>query len=494
MTLSLVRVTRHLVVCRVLGSSAEGQRALVAAVERDLAQELQRALGARGPSGYWVLRRLDVATSVGAAWPAARMAASIARQVAEAVEDCARRGVDPANALWFPDRASFLARYLLDLAEGRARGRWEYAQFAGQLADPYAAPAVLAADEPDAVADALLLLSPAELEALAGSCDVEVLLRALDGTAEPVSVDPVLGALQRLASAGRLDIPGVALVLAAAAARGSGLPLTMLTRVATEVADALALLRASGNRRPQAVAAIRDGRWRDLQAITGATDGFLPLVSWSPADREGLAAALDDSAVTRSTTERAYTPFGGGLLLLPLLDDLGDWPPAVAGVAKLGTLTAALGRGRTLAPATDPVLRAALSVADDIDVAGWARALTDHDVREFDSRLRLFEVADEFLCLPASLGATPGGRLLSRIARAAYSELGRRLPGMASASPEYLWRNVTDIDAWVVFGDTEVTVELGHAPFAVLLSMTGLDRGSFVETAGSRRWILTTRC
>lgn len=493
MTAPVVRIKRHVVACRVLGPNPHGQRALVAAVERDLAQELQHALGATGPAGYWVLRRLDVTTTVGAAWPAPQMAAIIARQVAEAVEDRARRGVDPANALWFPDRAGFVARFLLDLAEGRARGRWEYAQFAGQLGDPYSGPAMLAADEPDVVADALLLLTPTELEAVAGSCDVETLMRALGEPAEPVSVDPLLSPLQRLASAGRLDMPGVALVVAVAAARGSGLRLTMLTTVAREVADVLALLQASGDRRPQSVAAIREARWRDLQAIAGPTDAFLPLVSWSPADREALAAALDAPAVTRSAGERAYTPFGGGLLLVPLLDDLGEWPLVEAGVAKLGTLTAALGRGRTLAPATDPVLRAALGVPDDVDVAAWAQALTDDDVREFDSRLGLSEIADEFLWLPVSLSGTPGGRLLSRIARAAYSELGRRLPGMASASPEYLWRNVTDVDAWVVFSDAEVVVELGHAPFAVLLSMTGLDRGNFVETAGSRRWILTTR-
>ena len=488
-----IRVQRHVADCRVLGSGPEGRRALLAALEHDLALDLEDALGAIGLTGYWVLRRLDVRACVGAAWSSPRMSGAVAREVACAVADRVRQGGDPETALWFPDRAAFVARFLLDLAEGRARERWEYAQFAELLRDPYAGPATLAADEPDVVADALLLLAPTELEIVASSCDGDALLQVLGGPSRPVSVEPLLLALRQLASAGRLEVPGVALVVAVTAARASGLPVATVSGAARELAGILDLLRAGGSRRPELVAAVRDGRWRDLVALVGPTDAFLPLVRWSPADRAALMTALEGPPLTRAEVDRVHTPFGGGLLLLPLLDDLGDWPATSAGVAKLACLTSALGRGRSLAPAADPVLRAALGVPDDLDVATWVEGLTDEDVRDLESRIRLAETSEAFLRLPATLGATAGGSLVSRVARAAYAELGRRLPGMASASPAYLWRNVLDLDASVVFGVAEVVVELGHAPLSVLLSLTGLDRGSFVEVEGSRRWTLTTR-
>ena len=134
------------------------------------------------------------------------------------------------------------------------------------------------------------------------------------------------------------------------------------------------------------------------------------------------------------------------------------------------------------------MLRAALGVSADLDLAEWLDEVPEAQLGTFEATVALPDGAEE---VALAVVASPASRLVGRVARAVVGELGRRLPGMASASPAYLWSNVLDVDAWVRFEEHEVTAELGHAPLSVLLSMTGLDRGTFV--VGEVRWTLTTR-
>jgi hypothetical protein len=65
---------------------------------------------------------------------------------------------------------------------------------------------------------------------------------------------------------------------------------------------------------------------------------------------------------------------------------------------------------------------------------------------------------------------------------------------MADASPPYFWTNVLDFPARVQLDDDRAIAELGNPPLHVLLSMTGLNRGSFrLAGCGDRVWTLTTR-
>ena len=494
MTIPDVHVQRHFVTCRVLGQGSAGESAVRAAVDDGLPSELEDAIGAVGLHGYWVVRRLDAHAQVGATWSSSQMGAVLARGIAAQVAEVARSGSDPENALWFPDRAAFVSRFLLDLAEGRADGRWEYAQFADLIGrgDPATA---LALAEPAIVAAAVLQLTPAELEAVAVALDGDAILAAL---AEPGSVDltPVLDAVRRLATAGRLAVPrAAALMVATTVARETGIPVGAVAAVAREVADALALVRDAGPDADELLSAVRDGRWRDVAAHTVATDSFLALVRWSAVDRAALTEVLAGPGRPVIEAERVYTTFGGGLLLVPLLDDLCDWPEATrdwpdgaVGAVRLLCVTAVLGRGTSVAAAADPVLRAALGVSADLDLTAWLDEVTEAHVGAFEATVALPDGAEE---VALAVGASPASRLVGRAAHALIGELGRRLPGMASASPAYLWRNVLDVDAWVTFGERDVVAELGHAPLSVLLSMTGLDRGTFV--VGEVRWTLTTR-
>jgi hypothetical protein len=127
-------------------------------------------------------------------------------------------------------------------------------------------------------------------------------------------------------------------------------------------------------------------------------------------------------------------------------------------------------------------------VSADLDLTAWLDEVTEAHVVTFEATVALPDGTEE---VALAVGASSASRLVGRAAHALIGEFGRRLPGMASASPAYLWRNVLDVDAWVTFGERDVVAELGHAPLSVLLSMTGLDRGTFV--AGEVRWTLTTR-
>jgi hypothetical protein len=336
---------------------------------------------------------------------------------------------------------------------------------------------------------------PSEVEAVAVALDGDAILATL---AEPGTVEltSVLAAVRRLSATGRLAVPNAAaLVLATTVARETRTPVGVVAAVAREVADAVALVRVAGPDADELLRAVRDGRWREVAAQVASTDSFLALVRWSAADRAALTEVLADPDRQVIGAERVHTPFGGGLLLVLLLEDLCDWaeatrgwPDEAIGALRLLCVTAALGRGTSVAAAADPVLRAALDVSADLDLVEWLDEVTEAQVGTFEETVALPGGADE---VALAVVASPASRLVGRVARAVVGELGRRLPGMASASPAYLWSNVLDVDAWVRFEEHEVVAELGHAPLSVLLSMTGLDRGTFV--CGEVRWTLMPR-
>jgi hypothetical protein len=66
---------------------------------------------------------------------------------------------------------------------------------------------------------------------------------------------------------------------------------------------------------------------------------------------------------------------------------------------------------------------------------------------------------------------------LAELASLVYGRFARRLPGFAQSSPEYLWRNVLDVDAWVDASATDVLFACARPPLQAMLSFTGMTRG-----------------
>lgn len=471
-----VVVGRHRVHARVVGDTRPGEPALLQAVTDGLAEALDEApVG----DGYWILRRVDASSRLGAAWSSTQMSRALARDIAGAVSDVQARGIDPERALWFPDRTAFLARFLQDLAEGRTSGRWEYAGLGDVLRGPGATLAALARDEPAEVAEALAALSVGVLELLAGQvADQESVLAHLAPRSATGEVTPVVATLSRLLAAGRHVGP---LLLAVRAAADHGLPLAAVRAPAVAAAGLAALT----SRHPGVTRALRDADWAALAPLG---EEFLGVVAWSAPERAALADALAAPAPPGATVaEVAHTPFGGAFLLAPLLDGLADWralPGPDADQLRLLVLTAALGRGTSLAPLADPVLRRLYGVAGNDDPLG-ALAGTP-----LPPGLEVAPVSDPVRLAGA---AGPTADLVAGAAAALLAALGRQLPGMAAASPAYLWTNVLDLDATVTWGEGEHLVELGHPPLAVLLAIAGLTSGSFrVRGHEEVRWTLTT--
>ncbi len=487
-----LRIQRLVSRCRVPRGTRAGP-ALAEALEQGLLAPLERVVATTELQGYWLIRRLDVRTGVGAEWSTAQMATTVAGAIGHAVSQRARRGRDSGEVLWFPDREAFLARLLLDHAQGRAGDRWEYAGFR-PLRSWHETAIALAGTEPDALWGALLRLNQGEVDELAERVEGDRLLEVLRAGAG--SVGPVLSALRTLRRTGRLAVTGsTGLVLAlAAAAETATATLPDVARPALDVAELVRLSAEAGAGSGRLLGAVSDGRWSDVSAVVGPTDTFLPLVQWSEADRAELVDALTTAPDVPGP--RMHTRFGGAFLLLPLLPDLWSWSRATDGwpvpdrvgpdrLAKLAVLAAALGTARFDAVLGDPALRIALAIPARLDLREYLASL---DPAPFMAEAGLVpdEPVDRWLRPPVA-------DFLGVVALAVLRDLGRRLPGMAGVTPAYLWHNVLDVEAWVSLEETEAVVELGRAPLSVLLSLTGLSRTSFVvEGAGERRWTLTS--
>jgi hypothetical protein len=465
--------------CVVLGGGPAADRAVRSALASDWPERLGDALAVAAPRGYWLVRSLTVGRRLSADWTSTDVATELAQAVVGALADKTRMTSDP-EVMWFPDRAAFLARLVLDLAGRRSHGRWEYAGLPDRLVD-------LARTEPDDLAAALGTLTAGELREVAAWIDPagerSLLLhyRASD--------DPgrLLAAWER---APRPDLPsggaGTALVLAVTAAADAA-GLAAVAGPALDVADLLDACR--GGARPALVAHVVAGRWAEAAELS-APDAVLPLVSWARDDRARLAAVFAaPRAQGPGPADRAWTPYGGCFVLLGVLHDLWSWSEATATwpdvdgapaerVARLLTVRAVLRHG-TREPLEDPLVRRALGCeVDPAVLADCPAALNEDHVRAFEA------------AAGPRLPAGPDADLFERAALASLAALGRSLAGMASASPEHLWHNVLDVPAWVTDEDERVVVELGHPPLGVLLSLAGLDRG-VLDVPGGVPWVLT---
>ena len=392
-------VRRHVVRTRVArgGAGRSVAAALGGALTRALADRLPALVPPGGDEGVWLVRRLDVRAAVSGAWPPGRIADVLARATLGTLTTTLGRGASGDTVLWFPDRAAFLARFLTDVASGRAAGRWEYAGLAGASARPAS---VLAADvirrEPAAALAALVRLAPADrrrLQDVLTAADAGAVLAALAEVAVAGPGDDpaplVAEALGRLLD--RSDLPedrrsgALALFLEVALVEGPAVPRGTDAR-ARDVADLANVLGAATD--PAVTAAVGAGDW----ARVGVDDmsRLAALVSWpAPARREAVRH-LTAGRARRAPPEGAAmtTGLGGMFLLLPLLQELpwddafAGWPPlerVPAGVLlRYLAVIGALGAGRNRAAAGDPVLRLALGVPGAVDAPAlhaWSAAV-----------------------------------------------------------------------------------------------------------------------
>lgn len=92
---------------------------------------------AQANPAVWRIRKLDLNFMVDTSAPgAADIAQSWSDRLVDGIHRIIERGVENEDLLCFPDRAAYLAQFVLDLVAGCAKGKWYYEEF--QSLDPLA--------------------------------------------------------------------------------------------------------------------------------------------------------------------------------------------------------------------------------------------------------------------------------------------------------------------------------------------------------------------
>jgi hypothetical protein len=454
----------------------------------------------------WFIRRLDVPVDVNAGWEPNAIARSWAQRISRTLAQDLSGAGDGSNVIRFPDRAAYLARFVVDAASGDAFSHWVYRSFAGLRALPVSAAirTALAVDPALGLA-ALQRLDLRELSVVVGAlteADAERGLDALAGDHDAMSLDASLPAAAAAwpaiaAQCDALSVPRAALALFVRAAAGG--------RLAALAAQAIATLAAVVRvRSPGTVSQLRAAllagdlvRVRAIAAPGTPVPELLARLSTAQFDA-ALRAVAPASAAQQAAIEPGQTRFGGALLLLPFLDALpldalaGDWPPlhgtSAPRVLRWLVLLKCLGQPRMDAVLHDPLLRDLFGIAPQIgwpQTAAWLGALGRTRGREL-ARLLLprprrgvgAPAADlAYLALPRSAGIDPlWQRALTVAACRVMREFAARLPGFEGSRCDYLYRNFLDLAATLEYEPARIAVRLGRPPLHLVLAMTGATR------------------
>jgi hypothetical protein len=468
-----------------------------------LADELAR-LELAEAGGVWLIRRLDVRLCLVAGGTMREAARALARQVVRQLERALAAGPDHPDVLWYPSRAAFVAHWLVDLCLDRTTGRWEYDEFGTLPAS--AAVRQLGTAEPSTIDEALRSLPAHELDNVLSEIapgDAAAIVHALCAGSRPNPVRAVAVAARSLLEAGRLPSDARRATLAVVLSLLEPSPVD--ADVARDLVTVIVALRTCGYAsRPDLLQALRTGDWTTAARL-GGYNVVTALSGWPAATRTEALATV--AAVQASPPgEAEHSALGGVFLLLPLLAEieLGTEAPPLDDVPaerviQLLAIIGVLGADRTGTLLADPWLHLALGIGvlDPAQITEWSRCLdtvsvAEHTLRHADGMAK--DQCDPTL-LQSTLLAPNAARALLQASSALLRELSSRLPGMATASAEHLHRNVLDLDATVHTDPERIVVELGQPPLNLLLSLTGMNRRTFVLPAtGDRPWILTQRC
>jgi hypothetical protein len=361
--------------------SPEGVRArLDSAIQKGLPYNLAALLDRLAPAsdpGIWLIRKVEVDLSVNMTWEFERMAEqwafSIARKLAYILQG---DGGDP-DALYFPDRPAYLARFMLDLVKGSAWGCWYYTAFEGLRLLPLSAVLrTTVCEDPSTGIRALLRMDAAStvqvVQSMNASDARSVLAIFLGKESSGLSVpEPREGLLHYVEA------------LRGLTGQGGGAASIEELRRSVEMSDWTAAYLQSADQRAEAGKISSSARRND------------------PAVKEQLRPLGGDRAQTTTGMEARFTPFGGGFFRLPMLASLkldeiaGAWPAAgeaSAGIAlRFTLLLKCLGQANARRAARDNLLRDLLAVPPALDegiLKNWQLKLSPEQLRGLLSAVR----------------------------------------------------------------------------------------------------------
>jgi drug/metabolite transporter superfamily protein YnfA len=364
----------------------------------------------------WLIRRLQIALDVNAGWERESLARAWAAQIRRWLDTTLRAGSDGENVVWFPDRAAYLGRFVVDVTQGRAWSKWYYEAFEGLRPLPISATLRTAiCDQPTVGRAALLQLPASELQQVLRALTASDARRILDGIAADASQEDEVRCLQAAwsvwesvegtsdtgieewhralriylqASRGMADVGGPPL-------RGAVLALLCLARC---------LLHGAMARGQEVLVALVQEDLSALYLAAGTADAevLLPWRRCSPAWVREVGETLLARRTGQATDQRAtvegpsYTAFGGLFLVLPLLDELPlvnathGWPDtedaAAVALVRFLLLVKCCGRNRAHRAFSDPLLRDLLGMPPALaldTLAGWQAGISAAHQQQF---------------------------------------------------------------------------------------------------------------
>ncbi|NOT54931.1 MAG: hypothetical protein HOP18_10025 [Deltaproteobacteria bacterium] len=419
-----------------------------ARLDEALTHQLAQTLSATFASWFsdtdpsiWVIRQLEINVDVNTAWERESLTRPWAQQIARELGAVMHDGEDRENVVRFPTRAAFLARFLIDAAEGRAWAKWYYESFAGlRLLPTSAALRTAIVDRPTSGRAALLELSPDELKKVLCALTTQDARTIVDRLAAAAPSGDALRCFEAVWATWRtIDWDSFASVdewrnvlrLYLAVSRDhldvDGLPLQ--TAVLALLRLARCLVSGSAAQGQQLLTALTSSDLAGLYAAAGTAnaEALAPLSCCPPAWVREVGQILIARHTGLATDDEEAAPgprstaFGGVFLLLPLLDELPlaeatyGWPHADEAAAI--TLVRALlllkccGRERARRAFYDPLLRDLLLLPPTITpevLADWQAGISAANVQAF---------LETFVGWHSARGAVHGEKLiLARIA------------------------------------------------------------------------------
>jgi hypothetical protein len=484
-------------------------------------------------SSVWLLREILIDLAVDAS-PSAELRTSVVwgEQLASEIRQMIERGANGSSSIRFPDRASYLAQWVRDMASGHASDKWYYSQFdslrilrtgtaiaEGILREPGSEcaqcvllllasqnelePVLAALHESDASRLFDHCLSRTHTSATDENRWVSRLLALWNSVALGPGEDRFRNAL-RLFAAVKTEWPGVH----DAGLRGAIDGMLALQNTLSGFASAPLFRRFL-----HAAAMGRHDLARQI-AMEGGADGPLSLMDFiarASGGDENWATLVSGLLIpaespSRDSSESFLTELGGIFLLVSSFADLNideamraaaqgcDDPLEAEPVLRLLLAVRCLGQSHASASIIDPALRAfaaldsrpTLAVMAEInataDIASAlgivAESLLEEDKLllfgdQDEESLKYFAVEEIF----SEFGPDPyHASKWSRIASAILRRFARGLPGFAHSTPEYLFRNFLAGTSSIRVAADRLDVQLPQSPLALVLRISGAYR------------------
>ena len=383
--------------------------AALANLPRTLAAALGERLPATDPS-LWFIRRLPLDFAIDPEVNLARAPDLWAGEIADAATAAIESGGD--EVVHFPDRANYLAHFLVDLLDGCAWNKWYYAQMEGlRMLSTSTALRTAICDSGEDGLQSLTSLSDGALYSLIRSLhpsDADRVLAAISCAAtsadESACFAAIADAWNRILRLAADEEERRRLLLFLCVGRQNP---SLIGETLRETATAACWLARHLYNSPASEAdillqALQQGDLAALYRFSGLEGAarFAPLLRCSPDCLSALLERIAQGLASRTNEETRFTAFGGAFLLLPLLDDFPaeaatySWPDlgdvSAAQAIRVLLLASCMGHERSLGCFRDPLLRDLMQISRHLRadmVAEWLSRISREAIRNFTREL-----------------------------------------------------------------------------------------------------------